>query len=92
MHSMWKFNYTCLRNPGIFAILEILVISRLLCNLRIPGLCRKEAETSYLNPLTTDDECTQSCNFGYMISVGAIHFEDRFCTSKKGGIGGGGWA
>ena len=25
-----------------------------------------------------------------MLSVGAIHFEDRFCTSKKGGIGGGG--
>ena len=22
-----------------------------------------------------------------MISVGAIHFEDRFCASKKGGIG-----
>ena len=26
-----------------------------------------------------------------MLSVGAIHFEDRFCTSKKGGIGGGRW-
>jgi len=25
-----------------------------------------------------------------MLSVGAIRFEDRFCTSKKGGIGGGG--
>ena len=25
-----------------------------------------------------------------MLSVGAIHFEDRFCASKKGGIGGGG--
>ena len=24
-----------------------------------------------------------------MLSVGAIHFEDSFCTSKKGGIGGG---
>ena len=24
-----------------------------------------------------------------MLSVGTIHFEDRFCTSKKGGIGGG---
>ena len=24
------------------------------------------------------------------LSVGAIHFEDRFCASKKGGIGGGG--
>ena len=25
-----------------------------------------------------------------MLSVGAICFEDRFCTSEKGGIGGGG--
>jgi len=25
-----------------------------------------------------------------MLSVGAIHFEDRFCNSEKGGIGGGG--
>jgi len=24
-----------------------------------------------------------------MLSVGAIRFEDRFCASKKGGIGGG---
>ena len=22
-----------------------------------------------------------------MLSVGAIHFEDRFCTSRKGGVG-----
>ena len=27
-----------------------------------------------------------------MLSVGAIRFEDRFCTGKKGGIGGGGRA
>ena len=26
-----------------------------------------------------------------MLSVSAIRFEDRFCASKKGGIGGGGW-
>ena len=26
-----------------------------------------------------------------MLSVGAIHFEDRFCASKKSGIGGGRW-
>ena len=32
-----------------------------------------------------------SSDFGRMLSVGAIHFEDRFCTSKKGGIGGGVW-
>ena len=25
-----------------------------------------------------------------MLSVGTIRFEDRFCTGKKGGIGGGG--
>ena len=31
-----------------------------------------------------------SCNFGRTLSVGAIRFEDRFCASKKGGIGGGG--
>ena len=31
-----------------------------------------------------------SCNFGRTLSVGAICFEDRFCASKKGGIGGGG--
>ena len=29
-------------------------------------------------------------DFGRMLSVGAIRFEDRFCASKKGGIGGGG--
>ena len=32
-----------------------------------------------------------SCNFGRTLSVGAICFGDRFCTSKKGRIGGGGW-
>ena len=26
-----------------------------------------------------------------MLSVGAIRFEDKFCASKIGGIGGGGW-
>ena len=31
-----------------------------------------------------------SSYFGRMLSVGAIRFEDRFCTNKKGGIGGGG--
>ena len=32
-----------------------------------------------------------SSDFGRMLSVGAIRFEDRFCASRKGGIGGGGW-
>ena len=46
---------------------------------------------THINLLTTDDECTYlSCNFGRTLSVGAICFEDRFCASKKGGIGGGG--
>ena len=31
-----------------------------------------------------------SSDFGRMLSVGAIRFEDRFCASKKGGIGVGG--
>ena len=31
-----------------------------------------------------------SSDFGCILSVGAIHFEDRFCASKKGVIGGGG--
>ena len=29
-------------------------------------------------------------DFGCMLSDGAIHFEDRFCTSRKGGTEGGG--
>ena len=31
-----------------------------------------------------------SSDFGRMLSVVTIRFEDRFCTSKKGGIWGGG--
>ena len=31
-----------------------------------------------------------SCNFDHTLSVGAICFEDRFCASKKAGIGEGG--
>ena len=29
-----------------------------------------------------------SLEFGRMLSVGTIDYEDRFCTSRKGGIGG----
>ena len=29
-------------------------------------------------------------DFGCMLSVGVICFEDRFCASRKGGTGGGG--
>ena len=32
-----------------------------------------------------------SSDFGRRLSVGTIHFEDRFCTSRKSGTGGGGW-
>ena len=28
-----------------------------------------------------------SSGFGHMLSVGTIHLEDRFCASRKGGIG-----
>ena len=30
-----------------------------------------------------------SSDFGRMLWVGAIRFEDRFCASRKGGTGGG---
>ena len=33
-----------------------------------------------------------SSDFGRMLSIGAMCFEDRFCASKKGGIGGSGRA
>ena len=42
-----------------------------------------------INPLPTDG--LASSDFGRMLSVGAIRFEDRFCASRKGGTGGGGW-
>ena len=29
----------------------------------------------------------ESSDFGCMLSVGAIRFEDRFCASRKGGKG-----
>jgi len=38
------------------------------------------------NPLTTTTPYMS--DLGRMLSVGAIRFEDRFCASKKGGIGG----
>ena len=45
----------------------------------------------HLNPLITDDAIWHHLTLAArMLSVGAIHFEDRFCASKKGGIGGGG--
>ena len=47
----------------------------------------QEAEGVIVNLLTTDDKYTFHAIFGCMLSVGAIHFEEWFCTSKKGGIG-----
>ena len=44
-----------------------------------------------LKPLATNDECAHHSILA-VLSVGSLHFEDRFCASKKGGIGGGGWA
>ena len=32
-----------------------------------------------------------SSDFGRMLAVGTICFEDRFCASKKCGVEGGGW-
>ena len=46
--------------------------------------------TWYLTFLTTDAECTCYATFVTCLSVCAICFEDRVCTSKKCGIGGGG--
>ena len=41
--------------------------------------------------LTFCDGCLEnlSYDFGCMLSIGTIHFEDRFCASKKGGNVGG---
>ena len=39
-----------------------------------------------------DEECTCHPKFGCMLSIGTIHFEDRFCAGKKVGEGEmGGW-
>ena len=42
--------------------------------------------------LSAQSTVTFALNFGCMLSVGAICFEDRFCASKMGGIGEGGQA
>ena len=51
----------------------------------------KSAPKFWFNPLITDGERTSHATLGTCLSVGAICFEDRFCTSKNGGIRGGGW-
>ena len=44
-----------------------------------------------VNPLTTDDASWRRQFFGRMLSVGAIHFEDRFCASRKGEVADSAW-
>ena len=39
----------------------------------------------WINPLTTDDTILALSDFGRMLSVGAIRFEDRFCAKRGGG-------
>ena len=43
------------------------------------------------NPLPTDEAFWRRQVLAALLSVGAICFEDRFCASRKGGTGGGGW-
>ena len=43
------------------------------------------------NPLTTDDAVWCHLTLGACYQL-AIRFEDGFCASKEGRIGGGGWA
>jgi len=44
-----------------------------------------------LNPLSTNDTYIRHETFSFMMSFPAMSFGDRFCFSRKGGIGGGGW-
>ena len=44
-----------------------------------------------VNPLTTDNICMRHESFSVRMSLLVIPFEDRFCVSRKGGIGGGRW-
>ena len=44
-----------------------------------------------VNPLTTNDAFGRRQILATCLSVGAIRFEGKFCTSRKGGTGGGGW-
>jgi len=48
-------------------------------------------EPCYFNPLTIDDECNRHATLAARYQLAQPYFEDRFCASKEGGIGGGGW-
>ena len=50
----------------------------------------KEVSVSCVSPLATDDAFWRHLTLA-TLSVSAIHFEDRFCASRKGGTGRGGW-
>ena len=45
-----------------------------------------ESNSLSINPLTTTDDYSRHQNSA-TLSVGAIRFEDRFCASRKGGMG-----
>ena len=83
----WKRGHIC-----TFGSL-VLLLTRLKMEMYMYVSVHCKYSNCIVNPLcTTHEKCTSSCNFGRMLSVGAIHFEDRFCTSKKCAVGGGGCA
>ena len=47
--------------------------------------------SKFRNPLTTDNSFLTLSDFGWMLSVVAIRFEDMVCTTTKGWTGRGGW-
>jgi len=45
----------------------------------------------HVNPIPTNDACMHYETFSFMMSYQAMPLGDRFCVSRKGGTGGGGW-
>ena len=43
------------------------------------------------NPLPINDAYISHETFSFMMSYPAMSLGDRFCVSRKGGTGGGGW-
>ena len=56
---------------------------------QLKWLYQRDGNFTYCRPIFNPLRLLAS-DFGYMLSVGAIRFEGKFCASKKGGIGGGG--
>ena len=56
------------------------------------GICSCLCVSVLFNPLTTDNTIWHRLTLAacYHQLASTIHFEERFCTRKKGGIGGGG--